>query len=315
MAGLRIIHPGMLTTVQDLGRPGHTALGVSPSGAADTISLRVGNRLVGNADGAAALEMTLQGGEFGFDSAMAIALAGATARASLISGGSEQVLASWSVAIVRAGDRLRVGPMLSGARSYLCVPGGICVDPVLGSRSTHVATGLGPRPLGAGDLLPIGIGSRPPRELPAGARRLVTEAIERRTLRITARDDDPAMAALATALCDRPFTVRDRSDRQGIRLAGALSTGAGSRGRMITEGLPPGAVQLPESGEPIILLADRPTTGGYPVIACIASADLPACGQLRPREAVRFQRVTIDEARRCHREQHQQLNDVLPPVE
>jgi biotin-dependent carboxylase-like uncharacterized protein len=321
MASLRVVRPGMLTTVQDLGRFGHAAIGVSPAGACDTLSLRVGNRLVGNADGAAALEMTLVGGELEFDDERSVVLAGATSAAVLRTGSGATPLQAWTPAHVRAGDRLVAGPLARGARAYVCISGGIATAPVLGSRSLHVSSGLGGAPVRGGDVLPLGPRRAQARFLPRAAQTLVVDSIFRGILRFRLGPHWPVLRKRdMDRLFEASFTVAERSDRMGLRLSGLLSEARIPRrleadGRMITEGVPPGAVQLPPGGEPIILLADRPTTGGYPVIGCIAAVDLPACGQLRPRDAVRFEHVDLNRSRELLRDLHGALDAMLPPVE
>jgi biotin-dependent carboxylase-like uncharacterized protein len=272
-----VISPGLLTTVQDLGRPGYAHLGISASGAADALSLRAGNLLVGNAEGAAALEMTLAGGTFEFESAGVVALTGADFEAGI---------PLWSAVEVKAGEAVRCTQARSGARCYLCVRGGIDVPLVLGSASTHLLTGLGGiegRPLKRGDLLRIGAAAVEPRC--AKLRGSMPEAAP--AIRVTAPAD-------ASALCGPSWQVREDSDRMGLRLRGPAL--ARHTGHMLTEGVPLGAVQVPPDGQPIILFVEHQTTGGYPKIANVISADFHSLGQLRPRDPVRFEQVSIGAA-------------------
>jgi antagonist of KipI len=311
---VRITDPGLQTTVQDLGRPGLSHIGVARSGAADTLSLRIGNRLVGNPDAAAALEMTLRGGEYLFEQDGLVAVTGAPAPIELRgAAASARAVPMWRAAHIRAGERLVIGPTSRGARGYLCIAGGIDTEPVLGSRATHLASGIGGldgRALSVGDVLPIGA---PRADAPHTPSKLdVFEDLFLDTLRVTP-GPHVSLAGGVQALTHTDFTVSASSDRMGVRLEGPRLHAA-ARGRMITEGMPDGAIQVPESGQPIILLPDRPTTGGYPVIACIASVDLPACGQLRPWQRIRFELITIDEARRLYQEREALLDRVLPPV-
>lgn len=294
MARLTVIEPGMLTTVQDGGRFGHAAMGVPESGAADALALRIGNRMVGNAAGAAALEMTLMGGTFAFERDAVVSLAGGNTRAVLESGSGVRP-AGLGAMRVGAGERLRVGPVVRGVRTYLCVRGGIAVPAALGSCSTCLAAafgGLDGRALRKGDVLSIGdAAAREPVEAAPVAAAVIEETLSRRTLRAV----DGAQAAefddgAARRFWSSAFTVSSRSDRVGIRLEGSI--GEAGAGRMRSEGMPCGAVQVPPGGEPIALMVDHPTTGGYPVIACVASVDLPVLGQLRPGDTVRFERVT-----------------------
>ena len=266
---IEVLAPGLLTTIQDLGRPGWAHTGVPPSGAADRPSLELGNRLVGNPPGAAALEATLIGPRLRFRDAALVALTGAVGEARTLK--------------IDAGDELDVGPLVGGVRAYVCVRGGIDVEPVLGSRSTDLLTGIGPPPLQAGDLIEIGTEPAlqpelPPGPVPAG------DAV----LRIVPgpREDwfaDPALAALTAS----EWRVTPASNRVGIRLAGPPLARARTE-ELLSEGLVTGALQVPPNGQPILLLNDHPTTGGYPVIAVVASDDLPRAGQLRPGDSVRF---------------------------
>jgi antagonist of KipI len=203
----------------------------------------------------------------------------------------------------------------SGARAYLCVGGGIATEPVLGSRATHIASGVGGRPLRAGESLPIGNASGPARSVSPDGRGWLVGILARRTLRIAAGAHWWALPAEATAtLCTSPFVVTEQSDRMGLRFDGSRLV-PDIAGRMVTEGVPPGSIQIPESGQPILLMADRPTTGGYPVVACVCAVDLHACGQLRPRDTVRFTLVEIREARRLFQEFQSRLDRMLPAHE
>jgi antagonist of KipI len=264
-----------LTTVQDLGRPGYAHLGVSASGAADALSLRAGNLLIGNPEGAAALEMTLAGGTFEFESAAVVAVTGAD---------FETSIPMWSAVEVGAGEQVRCGHARSGARCYLCVRGGIDVPLVLGSASTHLLTGLGGlegRALKRGDILQTKWG-RPP-----GLQRVSRPAPVSTAIRVTSPRN-------AHALCAAAWEVQPDSDRMGLRLRGTALDG--HTGHMLTEGVPLGAIQVPPDGQPIILFVEHQTTGGYPKIANVISADFHAVGQLRPRDQVRFEQVSIDAA-------------------
>jgi len=267
-----------LTTVQDLGRPGYAHLGISASGAADALSLRAGNLLVGNAEGAAALEMTLAGGTFEFESRAVVALTGAD---------FETSIPMWTAVRVKPGEQIRCGHARSGARCYLCVNGGIDVPLALGSASTHLLTGLGGlegRALKRGDVLAVGTTtSRQPPNTSHGERSSPASPV----IHVTAPTN-------AHALCCAPWEVQEDSDRMGLRLRGAPLDR--HTGHMLTEGVPLGAVQVPPDGQPIILFVEHQTTGGYPKIANVISADFHAVGQLRPRDRVRFEQVSLDAA-------------------
>jgi len=297
--------PGMLTTVQDLGREGHGPMGVSASGAADSIALRLGNRLVGNADGTAALEMTLLGGTFVFPQGAAVAITGSEFAATL----DGIPVELWAAVKVSPGQKLSLGHTRSGARCYLCVQGGISVEPFLGSASTHVLSGLGGfegRPLRKGDVLSVGPGAGPfrKRKLAQWAREALAP---RKLLRVTPGPQADWFPESSQQLFHKSsYRVAEESNRMGLRLEGQ-PIAAGSSGEMITEGVSLGAIQVPEGGLPIILFVEQQTTGGYPKIANVITADLPSVGQLRPRDEIRFESVSWEAARQLLGEQEELL--------
>jgi biotin-dependent carboxylase-like uncharacterized protein len=305
MKVIQVQAPGLFTTVQDLGREGFGPMGVSPSGAADPISLRLGNRLVGNAEGAAALEMTLLGGAFLFPEGAIVALAGSDFGASL----DGAPVCPWTSVEARPGQALRLGPTRSGARCYLCVQGGIAVKPFLGSASTHILSGLGGfdgRPLRKGDVLNIGS------LLPSSRKRtLAPQALERLSPRTVLRvtpgpQSDWFPESSRHLFYSAAYRVSEESNRMGLRLEGAPIP-ENSGGQMISEGVSLGAIQIPHGGQPIILFVEQQTTGGYPKIANVISADLPGVGQLRPRDEIRFERVDWQAARSLLQEQEKLL--------
>ena len=301
MSTIEVQAPGLLTMVQDLGREGYGPMGISPSGAADAISLRLGNRLVGNLEGAAALEMTLVGGAFRFPQGAVIALSGSNFGATL----DGAAVGLWAAMQVQPGQILQMGATRSGARCYLCVQGGIAVEPLLDSASTHVLSGLGGfegRALRRGDLLRIGPGACPFRKRSIDAKSL-ERLSPRKVLRVTAGpQSDWFPESSQRAFYARAYRVAEESNRMGLRLEGA-PVGVDSKREMITEGVPLGAVQVPAGGQPIILFVEQQTTGGYPKIANVICADLPSVGQLRPRDEIRFERVEFQTARSLLREQ------------
>jgi antagonist of KipI len=303
MGVIQVQEPGLFTTVQDLGREGFGPLGVSASGAADAISLRLGNRLVGNAEGAAGLEMTLLGGTFLFPEGAVIALAGSDFGA--MQDGKPVEL--WTAFESRPGQALRLGPTRSGARCYLCVWGGIEVKLFLGSASTHILSGLGGhdgRALRKGDVLNIGAASASARERRLTARAL-KELQPRKVLRVTEGPQSDWFPESARRLFyESRYRVAEESNRMGIRLEGAIVP-VPSGGEMISEGVSLGAIQVPEGGKPIILSVEQQTTGGYPKIANVISADFHSLGQLRPRDEIRFERVDWETARELLREQEE----------
>jgi antagonist of KipI len=309
LSAIEVVTPGLLTTVQDLGREGFGPMGVSASGAADAIALRLGNRLLGNAEGAAGLEMTLLGGTFLFPEGGVIALTGSDFGATL----DENPVGLWRSTEVRAGQRLRSGPTKSGARCYLCVQGGVVVKPFLGSASTHLLSGLGGfqgRALRAGDVLKIGTASgsfRTFRKRSASAR-AVAQLAPRKVLRVTTGpQSDWFSPEVQEVFYAGTYRVTEESNRMGLRLQGtAFASTAG--GEMISEGVSLGAVQITAGGLPIILFVEQQTTGGYPKIANVISADLSSLGQLRPRDEIRFELVAIESARALLMEQEKLLS-------
>lgn len=297
MTTLGVLEPGFQSTVQDLGRPGFAHLGISASGAADALALRLGNLAVGNDEGAAAIEMTLVGAALEFDAPATIAITGSDFGPRL----AGRAVPLWEPIDVRAGQRLELGPSRSGARCYLCIRGGIVVPPVLGSASTHLVTRLGGlhgRRLEAGDRLPVG---RAEHTDPMGFdKRWIASLRGRGPLRMTLGPQSTWFAdGMTERLTGSRYTVLEQSNRMGVRL-----TGPDLRLReprpLLTEGVSLGAIQVPASGQPIILFVEHQTTGGYPKIANICSADLDRVGQLRPRDVVRFELVSLEDARNTY---------------
>ncbi len=310
-ASLHVLSPGMLTTVQDLGRPGYGELGVSASGAADALSLRIGNRLVGNPDGAAALEMTLVGGAFRLEAgAGVVAITGSGFDPRL----DDAPAPMWAPIRVHPGQVLRLGATREGARSYLCAAGGIAVPPTLGSASTHLLTGiggLGGRALRAGDVLAIGAAFPSPPLAPRLDPARFPGLLRRDRLRVTPGPQvDWFTPAALESFHRSTYQVTESSDRMGIRLDGPILERARPE-ELVTEGVALGAVQVPSDGKPIILFVEHQTTGGYPKIANVISADCHALGQLRPRERLRFEPVSFDAALRLLQEQEEALDAVL----
>lgn len=311
MSEIHVQAPGLSTTVQDLGRDGFGPMGVSASGAADPVALRIGNRLVGNSDGAPALEMALLGGTFSFPDGAVVALTGSDFGATL----DGAPVPTWASIPIPPGRTLRLGSTRSGARCYLCVQGGVAVEPFLGSASTHILSGLGGfqgRPLRQGDILRCGPAAASFKE-----RSLDPEALQRlsprKVLRVTAGPQADWFSESSLRLFhDGAYRVSEASNRMGLRLEGP-EIPASDRGQMISEGVALGAIQIPDSGQPIILFVEQQTTGGYPKIANVISADLPSVGQLRPRDLVRFHRIDFEEARSLFIEQESLLrsNDLI----
>lgn len=290
---LKVLRSGMQTTVQDLGRRGHRDAGVPLSGAMDPFALRVANSLVGNLEGQAALEFTLVGPELEFFEDALVAVTGAECEG----------VRSWRPLEIRAGERLNLGACARGCRGYLAISGGIEVEPVLGSRSTYLRGGWGGfagRALREGDRLKMGVR--------ASARLSSTVSpfgwqIDQRIL--PAYTSKPMIRATrgsppvewGDVLFKAEFKVTAQSDRMGLRLTGEnLPRGSGRD--LLSSAVIPGTVQLPPDGQPVILMADAQTIGGYPQIAHVISVDLPLVAQLRPGDALRFAEVSLDEAHR-----------------
>ena len=297
---VRVNKPGLLTTVQDLGRWGYQALGVAVAGPMDAYSHRLANALVGNPDGAATLEVTLVGPELEFDDERTVAVVGA----------EFEPFTQRVVQHVKAGDRLRFGARVRGARAYVAISGGIETPMVLGSRSTHLPSGMG-RALKAGDELALGRATVPIRPAEAGRyerhgerpderrherRARVPLPDGRATVRVLPGPQDDRFAARALdALQSAPYRIGTDSNRMGYRLSGPRLEHAGGAD-VISDATPLGVLQVPASGQPILLMADRQTTGGYAKIATVIAADIRLAGQLAPGDEIRFAVCTRDEA-------------------
>ncbi|MFD8785596.1 biotin-dependent carboxyltransferase family protein [Kitasatospora sp. NPDC059599] len=281
MSELVVVRPGPLTTVQDLGRHGVAHLGVPRAGALDEPALRAANRLVGNEPGAAGLETTLGGVALRAVGAVVVAVTGAPAPVRV-----DGRAAAWGApVVVPDGAVVEVGAATDGVRGYLAVAGGIAVAPVLGSRSADLLSGLGPAPLTAADRLPVGTPTPFPARpdlvpLPAPPAELVLR------LRLGPRADWFTADAVARLGRDG-YRVSSTSNRVGLRTEGPAVTRARD-GELPSEGMVLGAVQIPPDGQPVVFLADHPTTGGYPVIGVVPAADLAAAAQARPGTPVRF---------------------------
>lgn len=289
-----VVRPGLLTTVQDLGRFGHQAAGVPVAGAMDTFSLRLANGLVGNGPDAAALEVTLLGPVLKAGAPLVVAVAGAVFDLRV----DEQPVPHGATFDVAAGQVLRFGDRRRGARAYVAFAGGVMTPIVLGSRSTHLVSrmgGLDGRALVAGDVVPIGQATPlAPRRAGTVSRGAPTSG-PRRLRVLLGPQDDWFQAAAVEAFLRVSFLVSPRSDRMGFRLEGpALATKRA--GELLSEPVAFGTIQVPADGAPILLMADRQTAGGYPKIATVITADLAEAGQLAPGDAVCFEACTRAEA-------------------
>jgi antagonist of KipI len=303
VTAVRIVRPGLLSTIQDLGRAGYQSVGVPVAGPMDWYSHSLANRLVGNDERAAAIEITLIGPEFVSDGDLLCAVAGASFDVR-VDGVPAPLHRPFTVS---GGQRIVFGERRTGARATLAIRGGVDVPATLGSRATHLVSHMGPfggRPLRAGDTLPIGSASGPlrfcgaaPLPIPAGPARLRIVVGPHRD-----RFRDEAWESL----CTGSYRVSPDSNRMGYRLEGPPL--AHVRGAdILSEATAVGSLQVPASGQPILLMADRQTTGGYTIIATVATADLPLAGQLAPGDAVSFAPCSREEALAALAERESQL--------
>ena len=273
---LTVVQTGLLTTVQDAGRFGQGALGIGRSGACDRAAYRLANRLVGNDDGVAVLEVTFGGLVLRANADVVLVTTGA--RCEGMPHNAPLTLA--------AGGQLALGPPVTGVRTYVAVRGGLDVPQVLGSRSTDLLAGLGPDVLAAGDRLPVGrsAGQMPGVDVaavPEPEAGEVVVQVQPGPRRDWFTDDS------WRSLLKQSYTVTAQSNRVGLRLDG-MPLERVRIGELPSEGMARGALQIPPSGTPVLFLADHPTTGGYPVIAYVVDEDVDRCGQLRPGQKLRF---------------------------
>ena len=292
--GVVVVKPGMLTTIQDSGRWGLQSRGVPVAGPMDAVSHRLANALVRNAPTAAGLEITLLGPELEFDDERVVAITGAHFDLSL----DGRTMPSNAPFIVSAGARLRFGARRLGARAYLAISGGIAVPPTLGSRATHLISamgGIGGRAIRARDRLPLGDATGVPSA--AGQSSPIVPLPDRHArIRVLPGPQAELFSSEALdVLQSAPYVIAQNSDRMGFRLEGPRLThwrGAD----IISDATPLGVLQVPASGQPILLMADRQTTGGYPKIATVIAADIPIAGQLGPSDTITFAVCTPREA-------------------
>ena len=286
---LEVLETGALATVQDRGRPGFAGLGVGSSGAADRGSHALGNRLVGNDERAAGLEVTFGGLRVRAHADLLVALTGAPAPATI----DRRGIGPNAPTLLPSGAELALGVPAAGLRTYVAVRGGIDVEPLLGSRSTDVMSGIGPPPLQPGTRLPVGwamtclphVDVAPVADPTAGD-------LELRVVPGPRHDwfSDSALAALASA----PYEVTADSNRVGMRLSGPELARSRTE-ELPSEGMVRGALQVPPSGQPTLFLNDHPVTGGYPVIGVVVAADLDRAAQARPGQRIHFRVVPTKE--------------------
>lgn len=292
---ITVVSPGLLTTVQDKGRFGYMESGFSPSGAMDMRSLRIANILVGNNPGDGALEMTMMGGTFKFDCECVVSITGADMGA--VRNGDEEV-PMYKALQMKKGDTLKFGVAKDGMRTYLAVSGSFDLPLVMGSMSTNMkisAGGFKGRKLQANDEIPLRFES----DLDLTGRRAYKNE-EKYTKEVSVRvvlgpqDSYFTQKGIDTFL-GQAYSVTDKSDRMGIRLDGEKIESKNGVD-IISDGISTGAVQIPASGTPIIMMADRQTTGGYAKIATVITADLPKVAQVKPGTKIRFVKISSDDA-------------------
>jgi len=305
---ITILDPGPQTTVQDLGRPGHLRYGIPPSGPVDRPAFVLGNRLVGNPDDAAGLECTLIGPRFTTDAPCAIAITGAEAPVTV----NDTTAPMWRTLPLAAGDTVRVGSARAGVRAYVTFAGGLDIPRVLGSCATYLRGRLGGvdgRALRKGDTLPLGAAAMPP------VRAVRSEACPELggtpTIRVVlGPQDDRFTEAGIAALLGGSYEMLPQSDRMGARLRGPRV--AHARGHdIISDGIALGSIQVPGDGQPIVLLVDRQSTGGYTKIATVCSFDIARLGQVKPGQRLTFTAVSVADAHRLRRESAAALDGVL----
>ena len=307
---LRVVDPGLLTTVQDAGRRGFERAGVPTGGALDAELLRVANLLAGNPAGTAALEVTHGGPLLEVCAPSArIAVAGDCDVTRIARDGTQSRLSAWRSTILRDGERLHVGRVRVGLRCVVAVEGGVATAPVLGSRSTYLRGGFGGvhgRPLRSGDTLPLArayAGHHPDVCLDGATLRdagLIAGGGTTEICAVPGPQDDAIERESLVALFATELRVSPRCDRVGLRLDGLRLRHRGSP-EIISDGCAPGSIQVPGGGAPIVLLADRGTTGGYPKAATVASTDLPRLARLRPGATLRLRAAGVEEAEALRR--------------
>ena len=293
---VQIVQPGPMTLIQDRGRLGFQKLGVSVSGAVDIDSFDLGNLLVGNDPDAACLEVLLGGLEIEFLDDLIIAVTGAESDVTI-----DGVTIALGVSyFIHSDARLKLGMATDGLRTYIAIAGGIDIPQTLGSRSTHFASKIGGvegRSLVAGDVLSLG----EPSTLAASGLLLEGESTSSPSDEISVRimlgpqDDEFSDTGIESLLNSR-YVVSDQSNRQGLRLEGPVIESKSGRYDIVSDAVVNGSIQVPGDGKPIILLADRQTTGGYAKIATIATVDLPKLGQAAPGTNITFTEITVEES-------------------
>ena len=294
MPQIKAHNSGFLTTVQDSGRYGYSHFGISVSGAADLVSLHIGNLLAGNDKNTSALEMTLTGGEFEFEEDAIISVTGSDFQPQV----ENEKIPLWTTVEIKSGQKLKFSSTNGGARCYLCIRGGIEVPKIFGSSSTHLLTGIGGfngRQLKKDDVL---FYTALKEEIIFYELRhdIIEKLSERKFIRVTeAPQTDHFSKETLDIFSSTPYIVAEETNRMGLRLSGKELKRINNND-IITEGVSLGEIQVSHYGKPIILFVEHQTTGGYPKIANVISADIHKIGQLRPRDEIRFLFISLDEA-------------------
>ena len=288
---IRILNPGLQTTIQDLGRNGYSHYGVSSSGAADDLSFRLGNLIVGNKENLAAIEMTLLGGDYKFDIDANISLTGSKFDAKI----EGESLHFYKNIPIQSGQLLSVGQSLQGSRCYLAVRGGIDINDVLSAKTTHLTSKIGGvdgRSLKKDDVLIIGEEQKLLNPININE---ILDINMSKLLIIKGLQSNYISKSTWKIFLNQEYIVSNLSNRMGIRLEGN-SLKLDNENEIITEGVPLGAIQLPSNGNPIISFVEHQTTGGYPKIANVISSELHKVGQLKPGDKFQFELVSLEEA-------------------
>ncbi len=302
---------GLFSTVQDRGRYGYQRYGIPPSGAMDEFAFQVANILVGNERNAAGIEITLAGFSVKFEENFEIAVTGADLGPTLNGQGVE----SWRSTHVKCGDVLRFEKLKKGFRAYLCVSGGIDVPVVFGSRSTYARMNMGGyhgRKLQRGDALLVGELSAFPTSSMEVDSSIISSVYSPRKIRVILGPESKRFSKRDIEhFLSSPYHVTTQSDRMGYRLKGPLLNSKRRSHDIVSNGIVTGAIQVPANGQPIIMMAEHQTVGGYAKIATVISADIPLLAQMKPGDEIHFERTTLEEAQRAYK----QMQDILKLLE
>lgn len=303
--------PGLFSTIQDRGRYGYQRYGIPPSGAMDEFAFQVANILVGNKRNAAGIEVTLAGFSAKFDGDFEIAVTGADLRATL----NGQKMENWRSVYVKRGDLLKFEEARKGCRAYLCVSGGIDVPMIFGSRSTYRRINMGGyhgRKLQRGDALPVGelsVFQMSPMKVDSS---IISSVYSLRKIRVILGPESKRFSKRdVERLLSSPYHVTTQSDRMGYRLKGPLLNSKKRSHDIISNGIVTGAIQVPANGQPIIMMVEHQTVGGYAKIATVISADIPLLAQMKPGDEIHFERTTLEKAQKSYK----QMQDILELLE